>query len=240
MSKGKKADDKDKETDPFLLASLERYNLSKYPNPVSFCLPAYVVTVKLWPGYHLINESIWEMIESEHDVPGSLLQSFQAALQREFPAQETSHRTLMRTIVGLFKEIADTVIHFDKKRGADQLLRRCHGAIEAAGVAMNSLLAARMEGEQGVAAADQIRQAKCFDPSRYPEELQSTVAKIAKTASSTKGAKRAATPGVCEWCQQTVNGDYASHNKTCSARLLAKGEPGKGPSGGGKKKKKGG
>ena len=227
-----KADEKDKETDPFLLASLVRYKLSSYPYPVSLSLPAYVVSVKLWPGYHLINDVKWDMIETDHDVPGTLLQSFQAALIREFPAQETTHRTLLRSIVAYFKEIADTVIHFDKKRGPEALLKRCHGTIENACIAMNSLLAARMEGEQGVAAADQIRQARCFDPSRYPEDLVATVAKIAKAAGTSKATKRAAPPGVCEWCHETIVGDYSTHNKSCTSRVLVKGEPA------GKKRKK--
>ena len=156
-----------------------------------------------------------------------ILQSFQGALLREFPAQENSHRVLMRQIVGHFRDLADIVIHFDKTRGPEDLLKRCHGAIEIAGAAMNSLLAARMEVEQGVAAADQIRQAKCFDPSRYPEELAATIAKIAKSAGSSKTAKRPTAPGVCEWCKESIAGDYATHNKTCAPRILAKGEPGK-------------
>ena len=47
MSTKKKAEEKAKESDPFVLASLVRYKLSGYPYPVSLSLPAYVVTVKM-------------------------------------------------------------------------------------------------------------------------------------------------------------------------------------------------
>lgn len=222
----KKAGEKEAETDPFLLASLTHYKLTEYPDPVSFSGSAYVVTVKLWPGYLLIKDVKWETIETEHELPGPLLQAFQAALVREFPSQETSHRSLMRAVGEHFKEVADIVIHFDKKRGPETLLKRCHLAIEAAGRTMTSLLAARMECEQGVAAADMIRQAKSFDPSRYPAEMAATIAKIAKTAGPGKSRPRSAVqPGVCEWCSEYIDTDFATHNKSCSQRIQAKGDP---------------
>ena len=94
----KKDDEKGAETtDLFLLASMMRYKLTEYPDPVSFSEPRYVVTVKLWPGFLLMTGVKWEMVETEHDLPGPLLQSFQAALSREFPDQCVSHRKLMST-----------------------------------------------------------------------------------------------------------------------------------------------
>ena len=184
------------------------------------------MTVKLWPGFLLIKNVKWELIETEHELPGTLLQAFQAALVREFPNQETSHRSLMRAVVEHFKEVADIVIHFDKARGPETLLKRCHLAIEAVGRTMTSLLAACMEGEQGVAAADMIRQAKSFDPSRYPAEMAATIAKIAKTAGPGKSRPRSAVqPGVCEWCSEYIDTDFATHNKSCSQRIQAKGDP---------------
>ena len=112
----KKAGEKEAETDPFLLASLTLYKLTEYPDPVSFSGPAYVPTVRLWPGFLLIKNVKWELIETEHELPGTLLQAFQAALVREFPNQETSHRSLMRAVVEHFKEVADIVIHFDNPK----------------------------------------------------------------------------------------------------------------------------
>ena len=226
MSKkdSKKSGEKEAETDPFLLATLTRYKLAEYPDPVSFSGPPYVVTVKLWPGYLLMKDAKWETIETEDELPGTLLQTFKAALVREFPSQETTHRSLMRAVVEHFKEVADIVIHFDKKRGHETLLKRCHLAIEAAGLTMTSLLAARMEGEQGVAAADMIRHAKSFDPSRFPAEMAGTIAKIAKAVGSGKSRPRSTVQGVCEWCHESIDTDYATHNKSCSQRILAKGD----------------
>ena len=132
----------------------------------------------------------------------------------------------MRTVVEQFKEVADIVIHFDKKRGHETLLKRCHLAIEAAGLTMTSLLAARLEGEQGVAAADMLRHAKFFDPSRYPAEMAGTIAKIAKAVGpGIRSRARSTVQGVCEWCNESIDTDFATHNKSCSQRILAKVEP---------------
>ena len=105
----------------------------------------------------------------------------------------------MRAVVKHFKEVADIVVHFDNKRGAETLLKRCHLAIEAAGKTMMSLLAARMEGEHGVAAAGMIPNAKSFDLSRFPAEMSGTIAKIAKTVGPGKSRSRSTVQGVCEW-----------------------------------------
>ena len=62
-------------------------------------------------------------------------------------------------------------------------------------------LAARMEHEAGPAAAQQIRQSKTFDLSRYPPSLHGTVAKAQKSVNSVKGDNKrvrvtAGAPGV--------------------------------------------
>ena len=119
--------------------------------------------------------------------------------------------------------MADIVVHYDKKRGPVTLLKRCHLAIEAAELSMLSLLAARMEGEQGVAAGNLLRHARSFDPARYPAAMANTISKIAKTVSA--GKIRHAAPGVCEWCHETIDTDYATHNKSCTQRIQAKGDP---------------
>ena len=143
--------------DPFIVLSMTFYKLKEYPEPVTFENQQYIVTWKLWPGFLLLTDAKWSSIETEHGVAGTLLTAFKEALAREFPDQEESMRRVMRRIVETFKDVADTVIHFDSARGAMALLRRLKPAMASAKVDMTSLLAARLEGEHGAQAATQLR-----------------------------------------------------------------------------------
>ena len=230
--KGTKDDVPVPETDPYLALALVTYKMTCHPDPVSLENPQYVVTVGLWPSFLLINKVPWTDIMNHYGVAGPLLEAFRLALAREFKAQVTTHAPLMEHILEIFKRVADIVIHHTVVRGPEELIRRLKLTMEDADTYMNSLIAARMEAEAGVEAGQIIREAKVYDPSRYPPSLHAFLAKAQKSAHGPKregkrikGGGGTGTPGTCEWCKQAIKGDFASHNLVCPARKLAKGTP---------------
>ena len=167
-------------------------------------------------------------IETEHGVPGTLLMAFKDALAREFPDQEESMKKVMRRIVQTFKEIADTVIHFDSARGAAALLKRLKQVMVTAKTDMTTLIAARLEGEHGAHAAATLRHAVTFDVDRYPADFAGVITQLAKSASRSVTPRTGVVPrpkraaptngGPCQWCGEMTGGNFAAHNKTCTGK----------------------
>ena len=211
-------------TDPFLSKAMIRYHLTEFPDPVSIENPQYVCTVHFWAAYLLMTGSTWEMIENDHGVPGTLLTAFRLAIVRDFPAQ-VEFEPLITRVVNHFKNLADIVLHHDKKRGPEELLKRLQGTTAMAHDDMLLLLAARMELEGGVEAAEQVRKSKIFTPTRFPPSLAPLLQKMQQKSSGAGGktARPQSKAAVCEHCRERVTGGYQAHNLVCSARENVKG-----------------
>ena len=172
----------------------------------------YVCTVHFWAAYLLMTGSTWEMIENDHVVPGTLLTAFRLAVVRDFPGQVVSSEKLITRVVNHFKNVADIVTRHDKKRGPEELLERLQGTTAMAYDDMLSLLAARMEIEGGVEAAEQVRKTKIFTALRFPPSMGPLLQKMQQKASSTGGkiVRPTVKAPVCEHCREHVTGGLQS------------------------------
>jgi len=214
--------------DPFLSLSIVWFRLPEtaYTDPVSLENPDYVHTVALWPGFLLMTDAKWPSIETNHGVPGDLLQAFERALRRDFRLVFDQQSVLIDRLLAAYKRIAETTIFHEKSRGAEILVRRLKNAVEEAQSDMTLLLAARTEAELGPSAGRLVRQSQQLESHRFPSHLRRLLPKIEKDLGSLAAPKKTGTgnrANVCEYCKQKVTGGFEAHNLACPEREKAKG-----------------